>query len=289
MFRPSVRTSARTTARASLVAGITVLLLGLAAPPTAGGEAGRLPPCPPAGAAGGAPAHPPALADPAACRAEPTRVEPAGVLPVPRPGYHHLGATTAEQWNGIQGRLGVRSTGVRAGTRDFVATRFLAVREPAGGGLAWLEVGWATTGWSPDQAPRVYAFDSASMSWSFFDDYLLHDGDQIWVHLHAEAGGWRAWLWWGGRWRLLSAPDLPTGGQEARLEQYVEVHRDGAGPPVAVPPVQVDQVQVATAGGQLVPWRPDRVATVGPALSGDYCLTWQHQFDAWSAGDCPAH
>src|SRR2546429_9958886 len=67
--------------------------------------------------------------------------------PLPQPGYHHLGATTAGTWAGVLGQFAVRETGVRAGTFDFVATRFMAkASTPAG--TKWLEAGWGQTGWS---------------------------------------------------------------------------------------------------------------------------------------------
>jgi hypothetical protein len=305
MTRPLLRTGA--------VTALTAVLVALATPPTAGGDgqspadlspAELLPPCPPASAATRAPGAPPSLdlpslGDPTACRAEPTRVEPAGagLPPAPRPGYHHLGATTAGTWSGILGRLTVRDTGVRAGSFDFVATRFLAKQREAGsGGLTWLEVGWAETGWSGEGAARVYAFDSEAMSWVFFDEYPLRDGDQVWVYLHSglqdRAGGtvtWQAWLWWGERWRLLAAPELPM-AEAARLEQYVEVHLDPRGGrlPFPVPPIQVDQVRLAAApGAPLVSWGPEQVPTVTPRASTHYCLAWQQPYHAWSAGDCP--
>lgn len=237
----------------------------------------------------------PSVADPSACRARPTRVEPtgAGRLPVPQPGYHHLGATTTGEWAGVLGRLGVRDPAVRAGAFDFVATRFLARRGVGNGRVAWLEVGWAETGWGAAGRQRIYTFDSVAMAWTFFDEYEIGDGDRIWVYLHSdtEAGRpvWRAWLWWGQRWRLLAAPALPL-RDRARLEQYVEVHRDGPGPAVRVPPIRIDQVRVATDPGsdRLRPWRPETVPTGTLPTPADYCLSWEQEYHAWSAGDCPA-
>src|SRR5690606_15375150 len=131
--RPALVTAMARPYRSALVTTLAALLLGLTAPTIDGGErrghADRLPPCPPeAPPPVTAPLGVPSLADPTACRARPTQVEPAvvGELPVPRPGYHHLGATTAGEWNAVTGRLEVRHTGVRAGAYDFVATRFLA-------------------------------------------------------------------------------------------------------------------------------------------------------------------
>lgn len=285
------------------VAAVTSFLVGYAAPPTEGGEwstaADRLPSCPvgsgqPDPAASAAPAELPAVDHPAACRARPTGIEPAGSgqLPVPRPGYHHLGATTVDGWSGVLGRLTVRDPQLAAGSFDFVATRFMAKHQLAGGGIGWLEVGWVETGWSGGGAQRIYTFDSHARSWTFFDEYRIGDGDQIWVYLHSdpEAGRvvWRAWLWWAGRWHLLSAPQLPL-PDRAVLEQYVEVHQDRPGSPIPVPPIQVDRVQVRDRpGAPLLPWRADRVSTVAPVVATDYCLTWADRYDSWSAGDCAA-
>ncbi|MGH3681286.1 MAG: hypothetical protein ACRDT2_13715, partial [Natronosporangium sp.] len=179
---------------------------------------------------------------------------------------------------------------VPAGSYDFVAARFMAKQQLGGGEVAWLEAGWAETGWSGGGAQRIYTFDSRARAWAFFDDYPIADGDRIWISLHSdtEAGlpRWRAWLWWGQRWRLLSAPELPMPGR-ALLEQYLEVHQDRPGPPIRIPPVAVDRVRVRDdPAGRTERWRPDRVPTVSSIPSTDYCLAWQHQFDSWSAGDC---
>lgn len=278
-------------------AALAAALLFLAAPPTAGGElptsTDALPACP-AGAPESttAPVTLPTLDDPTACRARPTLVEPAATsgLPVPRPsnGYHHLGVTTVDEWAGVLGRLTVRDPAVRGDSYDFVAARFMAKRGTGNGRVAWLETGWAETGWSGRGAQRIYTFDSEAMSWVFFDDYRIGDGDQVWVYLHGGQAAWRAWLWWGERWQLLAAPELPLGGS-ALLEQYVEVHQSKDGPAISVPPVRVDKVRVrATADGPLESWRREHVPTVPPLVAADYCLEWETQYDAWSAGDCDA-
>jgi hypothetical protein len=220
---------------------------------------------------------------------------PAGTLAgtVDRPGYHHLGATSAGGWTGVLGRLTVRDPGVRAGTYDFVAARFMAKRE-SGGRIAWLEAGWAETGWSGEGRQRIYTYDTTRNTWTFHDQYRVRDGDQVWVHLHADPAGstWRAWLWWGDGWRLLAAVDLPL-GPTAQVEQYVEVHVDsrrGGGRPEVdgfpVPPVAVDNVHVrAGPDGALRRWGPDVPTTPGPER-GRYCVDWRQRFDTWTAGDC---
>jgi len=323
-------------------AGVAVLTAGLvlvATPPTAQGEWGgapALPPCPTATPGHPAADQPPGAVPPegvppegvppevwaaspgplappgaAACRAVPTSVEAAAAgVPTPRPGYHHLGATTVEPaWSGLFGRLSVRDTGVRRGTYDFVATRLMAKRATGPGRVAWLEVGWAETGWSGGGAQRLYTFDTNAMSWVFYDQYDIGDGDEIWVYLHTDTDAprpqWQAWLWWDGRWHLLTAQELPLTGR-AQLEQYVEVHVDHgpadwpggriAGPrarprprAIAVPPIRVDQVRVKTApDGVLRPWSAGAVATTGPGAPDTYCLVWHRAYDAWSAGDCAA-
>jgi hypothetical protein len=186
----------------------------------------------------------------------------------------------------------VTDPGVPAGSFDFVATRLMAKHELGGGQVAWLEVGWVEPGWSGAGAQQIYTFDSAAMSWAFFDAYPIGPGDQIWIYLHSDTGAgqpvWRAWLWWGERWQLLAAPELPV-PDRMLLEQYVEVHQDQPGPPIPVPPITVDSVQVRGApDGPLRPWRQGRVATVAPVTSSDYCLVWEDRYDVWSAGDCPA-
>lgn len=283
------------------LAFLTAALLFLAAPPTAGGELlSPLPFCPPGiHESVTVPTAVPSLDDPTACRARPTRIERATIdgLPAPIPvsaardrgRYRHLGVTTAGEWSAVLGRLAVRDPGVRAGSYDFVATRFMAKRAASDGRTGWLEAGWAETGWSGRGAQRIYAFDSTGMSWLFFDDYRIGDGDRIWMYLHGEGEQWRAWLWWGDRWQLLASAALPAAGG-ALLEQYVEVHQadPDARAPIAVPPIRLDQVRVrATSGGPLTSWRAESVPTVAPLVSADYCLDWETRYDAWSTGDCP--
>jgi hypothetical protein len=275
---------------------ITVLLAvagaAVAVPPTAGGELPEaMPLCPRAAPETSAPPPGlPSLHDPTACRARATRVEPvdSSRLPLPRPGYHHLGATTVDEWSGVLGRFTVRDPRVRAGTFDFVAARFMAKRTIDPGQVAWLEVGWAETGWSGGGAQRIYTFDSRARSWVFYEEYGLAAGDRVWVYLESGGPAWRAWLWWGDRWQLLAAPELPL-GDRALLEQYVEVHQDGAGAPTRVPRIRVDSVQVRSApDGGIVDWRPESVPTVTPFTTADYCLDWHRPYQTWSAGTCPA-
>ncbi|HYN94316.1 MAG TPA: hypothetical protein VES42_10755, partial [Pilimelia sp.] len=198
--------------------------------------------------------------------------------------------TSGADFAGVQGRVTVRDAGVRAGTHDFVATRFMAKRTVPGG-VAWLEAGWAETGWSGDGRQRIYTFDTNSNAWTFYDQYPLNAGDQVWIYLHTEASGprpaWQAWLWWRDGWHLLAAQELPL-GTHAQVEQYVEVYVDPrrGGPPFPVPPVDVDNVQVkADPGGGLRYWRED-VPTSAGGSHDRYCLTWRTHYDTWSAGDC---
>lgn len=283
---------ARHLIRTTAVAVLTTLVIGLA-PPTADGEtAAALPPCadtPSPARVEPPPRSTPTKATPSACRARHTRIEPArnGALPVPEPGYHHLGGTTTGEWAGVLGRLGVRTTGVRQDSFDFVATRFMAKRGTRDGDTTWLEVGWADTGWSGDDQPRIYTFDSHAMSWVFYDQYRLRDGDRIWVYLQSEGATWQAWLWWEQRWHLLTSAPLDIGAR-ARIEQYVEIHLDeaaGTGT-IPVPPVPVDGVHLRArpdAAPQL--WR-GHVPTVVLGDSAGYCLSWHREFHDWSAGDC---
>lgn len=176
----------------------------------------------------------------------------------------------------------MRDTEVRAGTHDFVASRFLAKRE-SNGRTAWLEAGWAETGWSGGGRQRVYTYDTNRGEWTFYDQYELADGDQIWISVHTKRDGvWEAWLWWRGGWHLLTNQRLGT--ERAQLEQYVEVHVDGDGT-VAVPRVTVDNVQVRD-GDAVRYWREADVRTASGGGSGGYCLDWATRFDTWTAGSC---
>lgn len=223
-------------------------------------------------------------------RLGPGVASPGGAVPTPEPGYHHLGATTAGDWSGVMGRLTVRDPAVRAGTHDFVATRFLAKRDTPGG-VAWLEAGWAETGWSGDGRQRIYTFDTNRRTWAFYDQYPVRDGDQVWLYLTTQDDGaralWQAWLWWGDGWHLLTAQTLPLTGH-ARVEQYVEVYVDpDRGGGFDVPTVAVDNVQVKSAPrGDLRFWREPEVPTTGGADQGQYCLDWETGYDSWSAGTC---
>lgn len=219
-------------------------------------------------------------------------VQATGDLPRPMPGYHHLGATTSGHWSGIVGRLAVRDPGVRPGTHDFVATRFMVKRE-AVEGTAWLEAGWAETGWGGDGRQRIYTFDSNRNAWTFYDQFRLRDGDQVWLYLSAAPAprtestvSWRAWLWWEGGWHLLTSQDLPL-GSAARMEQYVEVFVDqrGGGREYPVPPIAVDRVQLRSDGGGLRRWA-EAVPTSAGVGWGRYCVRWWSRFDRWLAGDC---
>ena len=215
-----------------------------------------------------------------------TPVFPTAPVPVPMPGYHHLGATTAAPWSGILGRVTVRDPGVRQGTHDFVATRFLAKRD-TDRGVAWLEAGWAETGWAGGGHQRVYTYDTNRRSWQFYDQYPVRDGDRIWFYLTAENDrSWQAWLWWHDAWHLLTEQELPL-TDRAQIEQYVEVYVDpDRGGSYPVPPVAVDNVQLRSGDG-LRYWRDRRIGTLSGNSAGAFCLDWQTRFDTWSAGTCP--
>jgi hypothetical protein len=210
--------------------------------------------------------------------------------PLPGPGYHHLGATTDGTWSGVLGRMTVRDPAVRAGSYDFVATRFMA-KASTPDGVKWLEAGWAETGWAGGGRQRVYTFDTNTNTWAFYDQYPIKDGDQIWIELQTSESGtqptWTAWLWWGNAWRLLTRQRLPI-GDHATVEEYVEVYVDPTlGGTVDVPPIEVDNVQVKSdpAGGMRY-WTADGVPT-SPGTGADaYCLTWQTAYDTWNAGSC---
>jgi hypothetical protein len=207
-------------------------------------------------------------------------------LPVPQPGYHHLGATTQGTWSGVLGQVAVRDPGVRSGTFDFVATRFMAkASTPAG--IKWLEAGWAETGWSNAGQQRIYTFDTNTLKWTFYDQYPVKPGDEVWIELAATGdGAWGAWLWWQDSWHLLTSQRLPI-GDHATIEEYVEVYldpaRDGT---IAVPPVDVDNVQLkADPDGRFEYWTAAVPTDPGAAADG-YCLGFQVPYDNWHAGTC---
>lgn len=197
--------------------------------------------------------------------------------------YYHLGAGTTGEWSGILARLTVRDPGVRAGTQDFVATRLLAKRESERG-TVWLEAGWAETGWAGGGKQRVYTYDTNRRVWTFYDQYALAPGDQIWIAVQAAKDDvWEAWLWWRERWQLLTSQRLAMGGR-AQVEQYVEVHVDGA-TAFDVSPIAVDNVQVKD-GEALRYWRAGAVPTAPGGSAGGYCLEWATRYDTWTAGSC---
>ena len=206
--------------------------------------------------------------------------------PLPQPGYHHLGATTQGTWSGVLGQLTVRDPGVRAGTFDFVATRFMAkTSTPAG--IKWLEAGRAETGWAGTGQQRIYTFDTNTLKWTFYDQYPVKPGDQVWIELAATGdGAWGAWLWWQDQWHLLTTQRLPIGDQ-ATIEEYVEVYldpaRDGT---IPVPPVDVDNVQLkADPTSRFQYWTAAVATDEGEAADG-YCLGFQVAYDTWHAGTC---
>ncbi|GAA1421658.1 hypothetical protein [Catellatospora coxensis] len=268
---------------------LAAALLALAAGCTPGTSTGTLPDCPtgrPASTT--APTGPPSLAAPGACRSRATVVQPVAAA-VPSPGYHHLGATTRGRWSGVLGRIEVGDAGVRQGTYDFVAARFMA-KAGRGAQQAWLEVGWTETGWSGNARQRVYTYDTATRAWAFYDQYAVSPGDKLWLHLQTEAGGeqpsWQAWLWWGDRWNLLTSRPLPLSGQ-AEIEQYVEVHADPADPgTVTIPRLAIDNVQLKTSpDAGLRPWNAE-VPTSPGADFATYCLDWRVPYTSWTTTTC---
>jgi hypothetical protein len=209
--------------------------------------------------------------------------------PRPAPGYHHLGATTDSTWSGVLGRVTVRDPAVRAGTVDFVATRFMAKANTANG-VKWLEAGWAKTGWAGGGKERVYTFDTNTNRWTFYDQYPIADGDQIWIHLETSEAGttpmWSAWLWWGGSWHLLTQQRLPI-TEHATVEEYVEVYIDPLrGGSFNVPPIEVDNVQVKSDPTGTMRYWTQSVPTTPGSGADSYCLNWQTPYDTWSAGSC---
>jgi hypothetical protein len=218
-----------------------------------------------------------------------------GAVPVPAApedatGYRHLGATTDDGYAGVTGALTVTDPGVRHGTDDFVAVRFMALGA-AGGKAKWLEAGWTEDGWR-DNAQHLYTYDTDHMDWSYYDQYPIRAGDT--VHLALESGGaasggtvWRALLWWDDRWNQLVSVTLPI-GSTARIEQYVEVYADPSrGGDIRLPRTDVGDVQVETAaGGPFTAWRDPAVPTSESAPYTGYCVSWLTRHDTWYAASC---
>jgi hypothetical protein len=287
------------------VAGVLIALLGSsAAAAPAGGPSPRTESCeygaPPSSTPPTTP--PPDSTAGAGCVAEPTstgggtgsrpgdsadeQAHPAHT-PEATTGYHHLGAITDSGWGGVMGQVTVRHTGVRSGSDDFVATRFMA-RGDVGGQTKWLEVGWSEAGWQSG-GPRLYTYDTNRNQWAYYGQYQVSDGMTIWLALDSDGATsngtttWDAWLWWNDRWNLLTAQRLPIPAS-TNLEQFVEVYDDPArGGTFAVPPIAVSGVQVTPAGGGYQPWTGGVGTNSAPADTG-YCLAWRTPYDSWAAG-----
>ncbi len=216
----------------------------------------------------------------------PTRTtEAATTRPLVADAYSHLGATTVGLWSRVTGQLTVTDPAVRPNSYDFVAARFMAKQEtPAG--TRWLEAGWAEVGWSGSGRQRVYTFDTATNTWTFYDQYPLRAGDQISIALAGVGGQWSAALYWHGGWYPLTSTALPQGGL-ATIEQYVEVYRDPAKPagPLAVPAISVSQVTVAGPGAPRS-WTDSAVPSYRGGTPTGYCVTRLDQWADWSAGTC---
>ena len=286
----------RNMARWCALAAVTALLA--AATPAVSASTG-LPACPAGRASTRAPSTPAGPHSPGACRAAGrilesgvrlTRPEQADFTPS---GYHHLGANSAGEWSGVSGRISVVDGSIRPGSYDFVAGRFMVKRDLGGGTIAWLEAGWAQTGWAGPLRQHIYTFNTNTHTWQFYDQYALQPGDRVWMDLHSDANGvWGAWLWWNNRWNLLTAQRLPI-GQSAYVEQYVEVHVDAGRPArIDVPSVTVDNVQLRPPDGSAQRyWRDDVPTLTGygpgqPQRTGGFCLNWVNRYDTWTAGDC---
>lgn len=238
---------------------------------------------------------PPSLVSPQACRARASSMQRARVLPAPGSaapapapqgfGYHHLGVTTVTKWSGILARLEVGDPAARAGTFDFLASRLMAKGDTPDG-LAWLEAGWAETGWDGDGRQRVYTYDTNRDAWAFYQQYEIKPGDRIWMFVQTEQTGpapaWQAWLWWGDAWHLLTSQQLPL-TERATIEQYVEVHTETN---FAVPRLHVDNVQLKDGPSGAMTYWTDHVTTAGGPPTTAYCLDWLKRFDTWAAGTC---
>ncbi len=216
----------------------------------------------------------------------PTRTTDAASTAPATAAYTHLGVTTLGTWGGVTGQFTVTDPAVRRDTFDFVAARFMAKQETTGG-TRWLEAGWAEVGWGGAGRQRVYTFDTATNSWTFYDQYPLRPGDHIAIALTGAGAGWSAALLWRGRWYPLTSTTLPAGGY-ATIEEYVEVYHDPARPggPLAVPAISVSQVTVAGPGAPR-PWVDAAVPSYRGGTPVGYCVTNVDEWADWSAGTCP--
>jgi hypothetical protein len=291
-----VTVNVRNSARWCALGAVTALLAAVT--PAVSASSG-LPACPAGRASTRAPSTPAGPHSPGACRAA-GRILESGVR-LTRPeqtdftpsGYHHLGANSAGEWSGVSGRISVVDGSIRPGSYDFVAGRFMVKRNLGGGTIAWLEAGWAQTGWAGPLRQHIYTFNTNTHTWQFYDQYALQPGDRVWMDLHSDANGvWGAWLWWNNRWNLLTAQRLPI-GQSAYVEQYVEVHVDAGRPArIDVPSVTVDNVRLRPPDGSAARyWRDDVPTLTGygpgqPQRTGGFCLNWVNRYDTWTAGDC---
>jgi len=189
----------------------------------------------------------------------------------------------------VLGRLAVDNPGVRAGTFDFVATRFMA-KASTPLGTKWLEAGWAETGWSGSGQQRIYTFDTNTLRWTFYDQYPIKPGDEVWIELATTGTGpapaWGAWLWWHDAWHLLTTQSLPI-TERATIEEYVEVYVDPTrGGTIPVPSVEVDNVQLKPDPPGRFGYWTDAVETAPGADADWYCVNFDVPYDTWHAGSC---
>jgi hypothetical protein len=292
----NVRNVARWCAPAAITALLAAAAPAVSAPEQAAARQQQLPACPAGAASTRPPTTPAGPGSPGACRAAGRVLESAVQLAQPGytpSGYHHLGANSAGEWSGVSGRISVVDGSIRPGSYDFVAGRFMVKRNMGDGRIAWLEAGWAQTGWAGPLRQHIYTFNTNTHTWQFYDQYALRPGDRVWIDLHSDANGvWAAWLWWDNRWNLLTAQRLPI-GPSAFVEQYVEVHVDSGRPAqIDVPEVTVDNVQLRPPdGGSARYWRDDvpTLTGYGPGQrqsTGGFCLNWVNRYDTWTVGDC---
>lgn len=286
--------------RTGAAAALLPLLAGPVAAALDTARANTPRPCPVTGAPS---THPPRPGSPGstadrACRAAPTEVRGGHVPTRPRhgraedaTGYRHLGAVTGTDYAGIAGRLAVTDPGVRGGSNDFVAARFMALGTVDGRGQ-WLEAGWTEDGWLNDDAQHVYTYNTNTMRWSYYNQYPIKPGDRIRLVLQSgdstEKGTtWRAWLWWDNRWNLLDQQRLPIGERTA-IEQYVEVYLDPSrSGGYRLPATGVTDVALQPASGRrFTGWRDPTVRTSESASYPGYCVAWRDRHDDWSAASC---
>lgn len=121
-------------------------------------------------------------------------------------GYHYFGPHTFQDSSGVRGRFTVVDPLVcDGGCGSMFALDHVYAQDP-GAPQRWMEAGWAEVEWQLSNR-YVFEFDSADMTWNFFDQ--LSTGTQLSVRVRNTTGNtWRSEREVGGSWVLLREKDL---------------------------------------------------------------------------------